>query len=53
MIPEDKILAFDLRKIPETMSVEDYIKHLESLEHPELEEGVVLIDKFPTNETGL
>lgn len=47
MIPEDKILIFDTNKIPANMSVEDFIKHLESLEHPELEEGCRLVDKFP------
>jgi len=52
MIPEDKILIFDLDKVPAEMSVENYLKHLESLEHPELEEGCRLVDKF-TDETRL
>lgn len=47
MIPEDKILVFDVKKIPAEMTVEEFFKHLESLEHPELEEGCILIDKFP------
>jgi hypothetical protein len=52
MIPEDKILVFDIAKIPAEMSTEEFLKYLESLEHPELVEGCILIDKV-TDETGL
>lgn len=53
MIPEDKILIFDIQKLPEGISVKEYLEYLETLENPELEEGCTLINKYSKDETRL